>query len=101
MSLVALLCRTLLKDNNRRAVDKIALRAHLEEIRTVLASSTTDYDAACQYGLSSVLRLLEGEEYAAVKQSEFLGPIFESIRFKQDTDIVLQTYFRVSDVVGW
>lgn len=77
-------------------MDKISLRVQLEEIRTVLTSSTADYDEASLHGLSSVLRLLELDEYAAAKQSELLGPIFESVRFKEDTDIVLQTYFRVS-----
>lgn len=82
-----------MKEMNRIEVDKIVLRAQLDQIKEVLAMET-DTEESVLDGLANVLRLLAESEYEEVKQREFLGPIFQCIHFKEATDIAAQTYFR-------
>lgn len=81
---------------NRIEVDKINLRSQLEEIRTHLISEEFDCELK---GLSNVVRIFEEVEWLkSVKDQEFLGPIFQWIKFKEDACIFAVNYFRVSGV---
>lgn len=71
-------------------VSEINFRSVLTEIKQVL-----DYDDAILEGLSSLLRLLHNDEYVDVAASQYLGPIFQIMDFREHVDIGMKTYFQV------
>lgn len=74
------------------------LKCQLEEVRKVLVNENPQFASSLQ-GLSSLLRLLEHEDYQEIQQNEYIDPIFRMIQFKDDTDIFTKTFFRVSIVL--
>lgn len=82
--------RRKLEERKALEMDQIKLRAKLKAIKEVC-----DYDESVLNGLSSVIRLLDGEEYRELKESQFLGTIFQAIEFKEDVDVGTLNYFQV------
>lgn len=76
-------------------MEKLDLKCQLEEVRKVLVNENPQFASSLQ-GLSSLLRLLEHEDY---QENEYIDPIFRMIQFKGDTDIFTKTFFRVSIVL--
>lgn len=77
-------------------MDKISKRARLDEYRRLLVEEEDDALASPLRGISSLLRLLERDEYAAVKGREFVGPVFQWVHFRADTNVAAKSRIRVS-----
>lgn len=76
---------------NSSKVTKINLGAELSEIKRVL-----DYDESILEGISSLLRLIHSPDFITLSENQYLGPIFKIVEFKENVDIGMKAYFRVS-----
>lgn len=77
-------------------MDKIHLVEELKTIRGVLEGNGLDFESELN-GLASLTQLLAQDGYLETRKTEYFGPLFQWVHFKEGVDMVTKNYFRVSD----
>ena len=83
-----------LKETTKNEVDKINLSCQLDGIRDVLTLDDS-FDPSYLDGIVNLLRLLQQPQFRDMAKNEFLGPVFQWIKFKEDVEFFSKIYFRV------